>query len=131
MASFDSIDETPLSTASHERRNSLEKHLQTRPGMQDLKDRHILLDTNVAPWEIWLLSTKLLVITTYTYIRALQAARQDLDRQRAQDNLKKNLERRPDREELIERMLFVTDLTIPTLFFPPLFLFNWESRLIN
>lgn len=49
MASFDSIDETPLSTASHERRNSLEKHLQTRPGMQDLKDRHILLDTNVAP----------------------------------------------------------------------------------
>lgn len=64
------------------------------------------------------------MITTYTYIRALQAARQDLDRQRAQDNLKKNLERRPDREELIERMLFVTDLTIPTLFFPPLFLFN-------
>jgi len=105
MASFDSIDETPLSTASHERRNSLEKHLQTRPGMQDLKDRHILLDTNVAPWELWLLSTKLLVLTTYTYIRALQAARQDLDRQRAQDNLKKNLERRPDREELIERML--------------------------
>ena len=64
------------------------------------------------------------MVTTYTYIRALQAARQDLDRQRAQDNLKKNLERRPDREELIERMLFVTDLTIPTLFFPPLFLFN-------
>lgn len=33
-----------------ERRNSLEKHLQTRPDMQDLKNRHILLDTNVAPW---------------------------------------------------------------------------------
>lgn len=32
-----------------ERRNSLEKHLQTRPDMQDLKNRHILLDTNVAP----------------------------------------------------------------------------------
>lgn len=32
-----------------ERRNSLEKHLQNRPDPQDLKNRHILLDTNVAP----------------------------------------------------------------------------------
>lgn len=32
-----------------ERRNSLEKHLQHRPDAQDLKDRHILLDTNAAP----------------------------------------------------------------------------------
>ena len=32
-----------------ERRNSLEKHLQTRPDAQDLKNRHILLDTNAAP----------------------------------------------------------------------------------
>lgn len=46
-----SVDETPLASAPHERRNSLEKHLQTRPDMQDLKDRHILLDTNVAPYE--------------------------------------------------------------------------------
>lgn len=45
-----SIDETPLSAYTHERRDSLEKHLQTRPGMQDLKDRHILLDTNIAPY---------------------------------------------------------------------------------
>lgn len=44
-----SIDETPISAHKHERRNSLEKHLQTRPEMQDLKDRHILLATNVAP----------------------------------------------------------------------------------
>ena len=44
-----SIDETPLGFAPTERRNSLEKHLQTRPEMQDLKNRHILLDTNVAP----------------------------------------------------------------------------------
>lgn len=47
-----SIDETPLNTASHERRNSLEKHLQTRPDLQDLKNRHILLDTKVAPYAI-------------------------------------------------------------------------------
>lgn len=44
-----SVDERPH-TAHHERRNSLEKHLQTRPDVQDLKDRHILLDTNVAPY---------------------------------------------------------------------------------
>lgn len=45
-----SVDETPLSAAPHERRNSLEKHLQMRPGVQDLKDRHILLDTNISPY---------------------------------------------------------------------------------
>lgn len=44
-----SVDQTPLNL-NFERRNSLEKHLQTRPGMQDLKNRHILLDTNVAPY---------------------------------------------------------------------------------
>ena len=44
------IDETPIRATSSERRDSLEKHLQTRPGMQDLKDRHILLDTNIAPY---------------------------------------------------------------------------------
>jgi hypothetical protein len=43
-----SVDESPL--AAHDRRDSLEKHLQTRPDVQDLKDRHILLDTNVAPY---------------------------------------------------------------------------------
>lgn len=42
------IDETPIS--SIERRDSLEKHLQTRPDVKDLKDRHILLDTNAAPF---------------------------------------------------------------------------------
>ena len=42
-----SVDETPISPI--ERRNSLEKHLQTRPDVKDLKDRHILLDTNAAP----------------------------------------------------------------------------------
>lgn len=45
-----SVDETPLTNSRLERRDSLEKHLQTRPDMQDLKNRHILLDTNVAPY---------------------------------------------------------------------------------
>jgi hypothetical protein len=41
------VDETSISPV--ERRDSLEKHLQLRPDAQDLKNRHILLDTNAAP----------------------------------------------------------------------------------
>jgi hypothetical protein len=61
------VDSSPINTL--ERRNSLEKHLQTRPEEQDLKNRHILLDTTAAP--------------------ALQAKAQELERQRITDNLKK------------------------------------------
>lgn len=44
------VDETPISPIrSSERRNSLEKHLQHRPEAQDLKNRHILLDSTAAP----------------------------------------------------------------------------------
>jgi hypothetical protein len=47
------VDETPISPVrSNERRNSLEKHLQHRPDPQDLKNRHILLDTTTAPYVI-------------------------------------------------------------------------------
>lgn len=42
-----SVDESPVSTV--QRRDSLEKHLQTRPDAQDLKNRHILLDSKAAP----------------------------------------------------------------------------------
>jgi hypothetical protein len=75
------VDISPISTS--DRRNSLEKHLQTRPEEQDLKNRHILLDTTAAP--------------------ALQAKQLELERQRATDNLKKGLEKRPERGELVER----------------------------
>ena len=61
------VDTTPISKL--ERRNSLEKHLQTRPEEQDLKNRHILLDNTAAP--------------------ALQAKAAELERQRITDNLKK------------------------------------------
>ncbi|KAL4786546.1 hypothetical protein BJX76DRAFT_355089 [Aspergillus varians] len=78
------IDTTSLlATSPIERRDSLEKHLLTRPDPQDLKERHILLDTNVAP--------------------SIQAMKQKLDRQLAMDNLKKSLEHRPEKEELVER----------------------------
>ena len=43
-----SIDERPIDKL--ERRNSLEKHLQTRPEEKDLKNRNILLDTKTAPY---------------------------------------------------------------------------------
>lgn len=45
------VDSTPISPVRPDnvRRDSLEKHLQHRPDPQELKDRHILLDTNAAP----------------------------------------------------------------------------------
>lgn len=46
----DDIDQSPISAPPAERRNSLEKHLLTRPDAQDLKERHILMDTSVAPY---------------------------------------------------------------------------------
>jgi len=54
MADQDSstvIDETSIapSKPSHQRQDSLEKHLQSRPDPNELKEKHILLDTNAAP----------------------------------------------------------------------------------
>lgn len=63
------VDSTSTATTSLERRDSLEKALQNRPEEQDLKNRHILLDTTAAP--------------------ALQARQAELERQRITDNLKK------------------------------------------
>ncbi|KAL2864347.1 RPEL repeat-containing protein [Aspergillus lucknowensis] len=88
-----SVDTTSLTSSPIERRDSLEKHLLTRPDPQDLKDRHILLDTNVAP--------------------SIQAMRQKLDRQRVSDSLKKNLEHRPEREELVDRHILLGDEQAP------------------
>jgi hypothetical protein len=61
------VDDSPIDRL--ERRNSLEKHLTQRPDAEDLKNRHILLDTTAAP--------------------ALQAKQAELERQRITDNLKK------------------------------------------
>ncbi|TAQ91098.1 hypothetical protein B7494_g515 [Chlorociboria aeruginascens] len=97
IESKNEIDTSPISpvrpTATHVRQNSLEKHLQHRPDPQDLKNRHILLDTNAAP--------------------ALQAAAQELERQRATDSLKKGLEKRPNREELVERNILPDSTAAP------------------
>ncbi|KAF1958912.1 hypothetical protein CC80DRAFT_22121 [Byssothecium circinans] len=91
------VDKTPISPVREgiERRNSLEKHLQHRPEPQDLKNRHILLDTTAAP--------------------ALQAKALELERQRATDNLKKGLEHRPDRDTLIERNILPDSNAAPAL----------------
>ncbi|KAF3046243.1 hypothetical protein E8E11_006877 [Didymella keratinophila] len=98
MASTDTniVDATPISPVrSNERRNSLEKHLQHRPEAQDLKNRHILLDTTTAP--------------------ALQAKALELERQRATDNLKKGLNARPDRDDLIQRNILPASNAAPAL----------------
>ncbi|MCJ1406874.1 hypothetical protein MMC19_000944 [Ptychographa xylographoides] len=88
-----SVDRTPISPI--ERRNSLEKHLQTRPDPKDLKDRNILLNTNAAP--------------------ALQSKALELERQQASDSLKKGLGKRPEREELIERNILPDSTAAPSI----------------
>lgn len=99
------IDDTPISptlnsTTNQQRRDSLEKHLQTRPELQDLKDRHILLNTSVAPYVSF--SCKFYSLLMY-YGSGLQAAQAELARQQATDSLRKHLEKRPEREELVDR----------------------------
>ncbi|KAL1587411.1 hypothetical protein WHR41_03888 [Cladosporium halotolerans] len=89
----DGVDASPISPV--ERRNSLEKHLQTRPDAEDLKNRHILLDTAAAP--------------------ALQAKQAELERQRNTDNLKKGLSRRMERGELVERNILPDSTAAPAL----------------
>lgn len=86
----DAVDQSPID--HKQRRGSLEKHLQTRPQEQDLKDRHILLDTTAAP--------------------ALQARQAELERQRITDNLKKGLAKRPEKDQLVERKSFSTTVKV-------------------
>ena len=115
------IDESSISPTL-ERRNSLEKSLQARPDVQDLKHRHILLDTSVAPYATPLsynprLDFHLSIVLKMKINSSLQAAQQELARQRASDNLKKNLGRRPERDELIERMTLSKKLLIKFISF--------------
>jgi len=87
------VDSSPINKL--ERQNSLEKYLKTRPVEQDLKNRHILLDTTAAP--------------------ALQAKQAELERQRITDNLKKGLARRPEKEDLVERNILPDSSAAPAL----------------
>ncbi|KAK6390796.1 hypothetical protein LTR65_005400 [Meristemomyces frigidus] len=88
------VDKAPLGNTL-ERRNSLEKSLQHRPEEQDLKNRHILLDTTAAP--------------------ALQARQAELERQRITDNLKKGLSKRPEKDQLVERNILPDSTAAPAL----------------
>ena len=47
--------------------------------------------------------SQLVCIDTNPLSRSLQSAAQELQRQQATDNLKKGLERRPEKEELVGR----------------------------
>jgi hypothetical protein len=113
------VDETSISptTGPLGRRNSLEKHLTHRPEPQDLKNRHILLDTTAAPYVLYPPFTSSIYThanTPHPY-RALQAAQQELERQRITDNLKKGMEHRPDRDELVARNVLPDSNAAPAL----------------
>ncbi|KAL5115952.1 hypothetical protein ACEQ8H_006174 [Pleosporales sp. CAS-2024a] len=90
------VDETPISPVrSSQRCDSLERRLQHRPEAQELKNRHILLDTTTAP--------------------ALQAKALELERQRATDNLRKGLNQRPARDDLVQRNILPDSTAAPAL----------------
>jgi hypothetical protein len=52
---------------------------------------------------------------TITYHRALQAKALELERQRATDNLKKGLNTRPERAELVDRNILPASTAAPAL----------------
>ncbi|KAG8533065.1 uncharacterized protein KY384_001848 [Bacidia gigantensis] len=87
------VDESSISPI--ERRNSLEKHLQTRPDPKDLKDRNILPQSNAAP--------------------ALQQAQLELERNQATDALRKKLEKRPDKQELVDHNILPDSTAAPAI----------------
>ncbi|KAA8570093.1 hypothetical protein EYC84_002426 [Monilinia fructicola] len=88
------IDTTPIvRPAQHERQKSLEKLYADRPTAHELKERHILLDTDAAP--------------------GLQSAQHALEQQRISDSLKKNLEHRPTKEDLVERNILASSTAAP------------------
>ncbi|KAM5496905.1 hypothetical protein McanMca71_004376 [Microsporum canis] len=103
-APTNSTVEVPTSPIS-ERRDSLARSLQCRPDAQDLKNRHILLDTKAAPR---------LIVFDAGY-SSLQAAQQELARQQAADALKRGLERRSDRDSLVERNILPASSAAPAL----------------
>ncbi|KAK5135127.1 hypothetical protein LTR08_005652 [Meristemomyces frigidus] len=88
------IDDGPIGSAL-DRQKSLEKQLAARPDEQDLRNRHILLDTTAAP--------------------ALQAKQAELERQRITDNLKKGLSKRPEKEALVDRNILPDSAAAPAL----------------
>ncbi|KAJ5895661.1 hypothetical protein N7495_007352 [Penicillium taxi] len=121
-----SIDETPLAYSTHERRDSLEKHLQMRPDVQDLKDRHILLDTKVDPYAACLpvgldlqkslekrpakdelVERNILLATNQA--AALQGPARDLERHMLADNLEHKIMNRPQPEDLITQGILEED----------------------
>ncbi|KAJ8612188.1 hypothetical protein MRB53_037578 [Persea americana] len=93
LADYDGTEQ--VKSISPQRRESLEKHLQQRPDPQELKQKHILLDTNAAP--------------------SLQSKQLELERQRATDSLKKGLGTRADRDELVEKNILPATTAAPAL----------------
>jgi hypothetical protein len=92
-----SISTTPATARpiSLERRNSLAKAIQNRPEAQELREKHILLDTTAAP--------------------ALQAQQYELQRQKLSDSLNKALASRPEKDDLVDRNILPNSNVAPAL----------------
>lgn len=73
-----------------EEKQRLEKLLQNRADVAELKDKNILKEGNVAP--------------------ALAATKAELARNQLEDKLEGKLERRPDRDDLVSRGILKTQL---------------------
>ncbi|THY49108.1 RPEL repeat protein [Aureobasidium pullulans] len=91
----DELTSATTSPISLERRNSLEKAMQNRPEVHELREKHILLNTNAAP--------------------ALQAQQQELQRHKLTDSLNKAIASRPEKDELVERNILPDSTAAPAL----------------
>lgn len=109
----DAIPPATTSPISLERRNSLEKAIQNRPEAHELREKHILLNTNAAPYEL----TCLYKHEEYLLIqsRALQAQQQELQRHKLTDSLNKAIASRPEKDELVERNILPDSTAAPAL----------------
>ncbi|KAK5728897.1 hypothetical protein LTR15_002038 [Elasticomyces elasticus] len=103
----DAVDRSPI--AQLERRNSLEKFLQGRPEAQELKNRHILLDTTSAPTLQGLEKrperedlVEKNILANSTAAPSLQEKQRELQMHMRANSLEKHLQTRPKPEELVK-----------------------------
>ncbi|KAK3631973.1 hypothetical protein LTR56_016566 [Elasticomyces elasticus] len=101
------VDRSPI--AQLERRNSLEKFLQGRPEAQELKNRHILLDTTSAPTLQGLEKrperedlVEKNILANSTAAPSLQEKQRELQMHMRANSLEKHLQTRPKPEELVK-----------------------------
>ncbi|KAK4900269.1 hypothetical protein LTR27_002493 [Elasticomyces elasticus] len=115
----DGIDRSPIDQL--QRRNSLNKFLEGRPEAQDLKNRHILLDTTSAPTLQDNLKRGLAkrpekgdlveknILPDSTAAPSLQENQKKLAKHMRADSIEKHLQGRPKQEDLIREGILHAD----------------------